>query len=335
MRLHIMTGGKGGTGKTLCALSAITHYLNLGLRVLSLDLNNQNADLWQILYPLGENEKQIVKKGIVFLPSYEGRNILARPINSYIIDYQHLWNSIESSILYTFEEKYLVDVIVIDTGFHLSNLNPRNLPDNIAVLRHLNNTFQTHGVKKLNIWFSWTISDFLRAETLESMQKTLTHIESQIPIFDPVKDLIHVLNPSNLYPRTRLLDVYVKGLKSIVNKDYKESIEVFGLRMLSQRQAIRSVSFQELSSTMKEVLSSRNLNSQETIEFIWELLARNLYKKFPGRPQNLFLLPKYEPSLAGYTDSLMLERYYSTRELMYYIQSAYEPISQYLLELEK
>ena len=45
MQLHFITGGKGGIGKTLSALSLILYYMGQNIETLIIDLNYHNLDI--------------------------------------------------------------------------------------------------------------------------------------------------------------------------------------------------------------------------------------------------------------------------------------------------
>ena len=47
--INIFTGGKGGAGKTLSALCTSTYFLTLNRRILLVDLNLFNHDLYWIM----------------------------------------------------------------------------------------------------------------------------------------------------------------------------------------------------------------------------------------------------------------------------------------------
>jgi MinD superfamily P-loop ATPase len=49
MRLQLITGGKGGIGKTLFSISSILYYMYQPTSVLAVDLNYHNLDLYEIL----------------------------------------------------------------------------------------------------------------------------------------------------------------------------------------------------------------------------------------------------------------------------------------------
>lgn len=224
--MHIFTGAKGGTGKTLMCLASIAAFLQQGKQVVVVDLNYHNADLSEILrIVISTTESGRHPNGTPFkVPrdvgdtGFEVFPFKLNTANHYLVApkslgkyYGFVPNGIKSvydvldQIVYhitsTYEQNQAINdfIFVVDTPFHLCNLKP-----------HDNSLFSLNGKRDLvalepYFWFNWNIATAVRTQELNRTQEALIWLSRHWDdnetnstrqwLRTESKNLIHVINP--------------------------------------------------------------------------------------------------------------------------------------------
>lgn len=193
MDWHIITGSKGGIGKTLISLLLLTYYLDQKKdeSVLVLDLNAMNTDTSALLL---HGKKQIKSKvihvgkvGIVLKKSYtpylkdlddkEREFVVGYPMNPFqLFPHESFAQLLLSLREYSEGASLTKDLgvkpfqrVIIDTNYHLCNVFP---PLDEQYEAYQNTSL--HG-DRFNIWFLWVyrqLNKLLNSERIEEDEET-------------------------------------------------------------------------------------------------------------------------------------------------------------------
>ncbi len=193
MDWHIITGSKGGIGKTLISLLLLTYYLDQKKdeSVLVLDLNAMNTDTSALLL---HGKKQIKSKvihagkvGITLKKSYtpylkdlddkEREFVVGYPMNPFQLFPHESFAQLLLSLKKYSEGTSLakdLDVkpfqrVIIDTNYHLCNVFP---PLDEQYEAYQNTSLQQD---RFNIWFLWVyrqLNKLLNSERIEEDEET-------------------------------------------------------------------------------------------------------------------------------------------------------------------
>lgn len=118
--IHLLTGGKGGIGKTLVSLSVITSYsLDSAKKILGIDVNTMNTDLFRLLSFQQPSRLDSWRLSV----TSANQTLVARPMNPYVLPNgsKGFWKKILDIIKRPQFEEF---DLLIDTNLHISNLEP-------------------------------------------------------------------------------------------------------------------------------------------------------------------------------------------------------------------
>jgi len=193
---HIITGSKGGVGKSLFSLMQLVHKLEkkeLEYLVVILDLNNMNTDIRRSLSYLILEGKDNQPTTISFgneklgleLELYNAKNpfILKENLKiGYLSDpfvtlgsnefselIKHLNNEVQE-----LSSKYNKVDIIIDTNFHFCNLFSQN--SNAPSYMELEESFKTNNIRA-TIYFLWTYNQFDVLNNVLSSENNGTEVD--------------------------------------------------------------------------------------------------------------------------------------------------------------
>ncbi len=195
---HIITGSKGGVGKSLFSLMQLVHKLEKKEHeylVVILDLNNMNTDIRRSLSYLildGKDNQPITisfgneKLGLE-LELYNAKNPFIQKENlkiGYLSDpfvtlgsnefselIKHLNNEVQEKEL---SSKYNKVDIIIDTNFHFCNLFSQD--GNAPSYMELEESFKTNNIKA-TIYFLWTYNQFDVLNNVLSSENNETEVD--------------------------------------------------------------------------------------------------------------------------------------------------------------
>jgi hypothetical protein len=151
-KIHIITGTKGGIGKTMCSLSATWYALTIKRNPVAVDVNWHNPDYSKILSMGGDAAQQNR-----YRVTWQGSGFTVdRPTQAYVIpegSAVSVWNFIIESA------KRNHPYVVVDTGLHPLNLIQLKTPEIESVLTNLLDLrLQIDGKIEIYLWFLWTPS---------------------------------------------------------------------------------------------------------------------------------------------------------------------------------
>ncbi len=171
MEWHIITGSKGGVGKTLLALLLSAHHLKSDGSILVFDLNSMNADFSRLLFyqkEMGEpisvsiNKAERKNEQIILQKTYslnEKREpceyVVGWPLNPFRMFHPSLFAQLLSTIKNTvpeIEERLEISslkTVIIDTNYHFCNIFSE---------QDIHYTEYTQGAlngESITLWFMW------------------------------------------------------------------------------------------------------------------------------------------------------------------------------------
>jgi hypothetical protein len=234
--LHILTGGKGGVGKTLLSLSSTLAQLSLDKKVLCIDLNWENGDFSRILQ-LDKGLIPVKSDGAITYSIGEiipFRCLIARP------DVQHtlpdaalgFWDSIRDVLRICYDRQFDPDCIVVDTGLHCSSLIKQTSSGTIGrVLKRINTLLEVNSISHLNIWYVWTLASLHQKSSdpyniirfAKLFENGLDH-----SIFSIKKNFIQVVNPYALSFSSHSKESNITLIREVLNNTsrYKKLINL-------------------------------------------------------------------------------------------------------------
>ncbi len=332
MQWHIITGSKGGVGKTLLTLLLLGHQLERkpAEGILVLDLNVVNTDTSAILlynkkvdepiyYPLkgfeGDKDRKIMLQRTYSFDRYEDTCYfgVGRPSNPFALyEYNYL-----SALLCTIRNdadriaKQLkippLQSVIIDTNYHFCNIFSAD--SNHDSYKKYRDTDITKDM--MTIWFLWVyrqLSKFIRKEWPENniMVNTASNIEN---LFNNrgVGSIVHTYTPVGLlFARPEPKGILERIFVSIMGQpDYT----IAKLADLEKLPVGDPVSFKKWMQALWEAHTwvlgeSRYDDDYPLFVDVLDRATRRLAKNdgHPILPLNIFPLSIYQGALEGYTD---------------------------------
>jgi hypothetical protein len=337
--VDVMTSVKGGVGKTLFSLAlSYCHLAFRSERILAIDANTTNVDLWSFLHNLSHHPLTLsfASENWQQSPIYEERHstVLKKERHARLFNgCGDFWDQMIGMIV---SERYAT-AAVIDTNLMVGNLS--YVSGCIEAMKQL-----TDAGIKVRLWFIWTFSALRDKHFIQRDILDLEHESSGIQI-------MHVLNPSALIPekinpepsrieqakQTRAArlqemiqeveqyamdigddpELYTEDLENLrenTNKKYdlrKANEPVFTSHVHVPLQRLRDsapsnlLAFNEFHEQMEPLLSLLEevdlpLQGPEALDPILEKWLLTSFKS--GCPVNVAPCPYFNVSLKGYTD---------------------------------
>ncbi len=354
--LHLMTGGKGGVGKTLCALCAALYYINRDERLILIDLNYHNHDFAEILDPLTDTTRQtpLRDSGFTIVPLHQSVNkafgpttYLVTPDSGSPIFGQLPWEGGLGIFRYIdnvldaigdgcgVEAGYVPDFCVIDTGLHLANLNPRTPREHKAAHDIIAKEMVSLTANRLYLWFVWTFATLDRHPEIRAASKAMEVLKAVSldgrSWFNNRENLIHVINPHALAQPSKFRDWLIPT----------DSHCIKPLRALSKAPAVDSWPFHAFYTILRKAFQE-SVGDRSDIYF--ERIARSIglpdrenidTSKIEDwrRPENVFAIPYFSRRIVAFVD--MLRHHYNggsynTHDLVSFFGKIYTTIHRYM-----
>jgi len=329
MEWHIITGSKGGVGKTLLTLLLLTYHLeektNEGILVL--DLNAMNTDTTAILR-YGSNIAETVD---ITLNTQEPRIITLQDVSYNVYPQESPYSfavgwTVNPFLLYKYDDfadllsgikehaKTIADKleisplqhVIIDTNYHFCNLFPPQ--DEQYDKRYKEICADDH----FNIWFLWVyrqLKKFLdkRDSEIDTIIKTAGAIERTFK--QNMGPIIHTYTPLGLLPTDSNKGGFLGfGKENPPNRNEDYVINELG-NLENLEKVGRYIKFnnwiKKLQNAHRDVLHRAKIDPKDT----HRLFGATLYEAVQELaidefllPINIFPLPIYQPALEGYTD---------------------------------
>ncbi len=325
--LHVFTGSKGGVGKTLLALCAAIKSSEKE-KVLCIDLNWENPDLSRILESIQQTDHKSQKMD--YQHAFIENILLLRPPVRHILPSGAIgfWQSVRNALRESFDVHGFDPAhIIVDTNMHFASLlRLRSLDTQSRVSTRINDLVREAQIRHLYIWYSWTLTSLNeRSEDPANMLRALSWFDSTLDnYFFTHENLIHVLNLFALFP-----SYYSRTAKTV---------EIKSFQALSDANTGKGLDLKDLVETANTLLRDVNNLShpEERQNLIDELGTRLFNQSDQKRPWNLFPIPiSPDPSVAGFTDSIMLEKPNSIEEIRKLVAPIYKYVSSYLDALQQ
>ena len=345
MNWNIITGSKGGIGKTMITMLLLGHFLESAQNdqndqrngVLVIDLNGMNTDSSAILLYRnvgnedhmilkGENNEPIVRHNngeqLVFKEAVGLSYVVGRHVNPFELYSPMLFNKLLIAIKEkceqpNFAKKLGLDSIkniIIDTNYHFCNIFSQDEDDYTLFKKGaLSND-------NMKIWFMWVHRQLLGFMPLDKTDTVNTIVRNTADLIDKNlrEPFIHVFSPLALFSSDFNKDKVKKdrGLISAAfgrllnaqNASRNHTIDI--LKSLETENVVDYIGF---SPWVRSLYEAYNVIDEQANVDPHYLLLELLYETMKnGRPKNVFPLAEYHPALMYYTDK---ERRYAVGKL--------------------
>jgi len=324
MQWHIMTGSKGGIGKTLQTLLLLEYHLHRkpDEGVLVLDLNAMNTDTAAILLhnrngpiiPIELNKKRRINFQQSFSlfdnedACYFGVGWPSNPFQLYEYEYNSfadLLDSIKNEIGKIAEELEIPTLkhVIIDSNYHFCSLFP-------SKDEHYKEYQEILKEDNISIWFLWIYRQLYKLieesnnDETEILRRTANAIE-RVFKQNGIGPIIHTYTPIGLLPNQSGQGNFLSRWLRVdtIRRDQDHTIEkLINLESLSTGKYVK---FNDWIKVLKE--TSNNIENKDP-----HLLLVNILKEAVQRlssnsdelslPINVFPLSVYQSALEGYTD---------------------------------
>lgn len=320
MQIHIFTGGKGGTGKTLMSICTALYLMNKFSKPIIFDLNIFNHDLYYIFNDLKDGTL-FTEKGFNFIPLWQNSGYLVVPESSLLKNYAlpsngiaSFYNSINTVIDIAKRENIATDYVLVDTTFHLANLvMPEFNGDETYWLQdgranHLREA-------RLLVWFLWTLASLERDAEVGAIRQVVEKLHKyHIGQFLPRRDLHHVFNP---FPQLRDRN---KGFSfgGLFADDFSKLIDA---------KVVNPIELDVMTTHVHDKLIDSRGRAIRRHTYPVQVAGEIL--NLGGRPANFFPIPAYD-DLSGYTDLLSFAELSNLREIQAQLGEIYKLMARYL-----
>lgn len=320
--IHLLTGSKGGIGKTLMALSLSINYARQQLITLGVDLNSMNPDFIRMLY--FENNTNSVREGWKILIPDKYLTLIS-PKNPYTLPEgtYGFWKRVLDAKNYQEQAPF----IIVDTNLHIANLYDGPTSEQSIINSILKQC-------QLYIWILWTHAAVQESHIIGD---SIRHFRKR---YGNNIEFVHVLNPSALLPAyidlnkeidqlielrneeksaenllsskniSEELKIHLENVRSELKKKSGELLEemkeldpteITGLAKLHNSGAVEPISDEEVIQFLKN-------SAREFEEDRFQTLADAIIRKHGGCPVNIVPISTHNPSLIGYTEEIMIKR---------------------------
>lgn len=333
MIVHILTGCKGGVGKTLCALSAINHYQ----QVLAVDLNTSNADLSRILWMQRQPEAMDVQANtgrdgpstsrFAVLPFRANWGYVMRPIDPFVIPFGALgfWLQVIHGLAFS----RTTPVAIIDTHLHPANLIPGSGEQRSEVVACIQALLEG-GVDRCFVWIIWTLAAMSRTPGTPHDLVAIGDMIKQLPEkLAKCFTLIHVLNPYAVVPevtRAQAWNALLPGGQQPRQKIIK------GLDRLADPSCPTgsSIPYDEFCTTVDRALQNTPLVQTATNNVFVPLAEGLLSHGKLRRPSNVFAVSIFGRDVVNFTDTLATSAPQTFPDVMKPLAGPSSQIARYL-----
>lgn len=338
MIVHIYTSAKGGVGKTLCAISTATKYLQAGQKVLCIDLNWENADLAKIMR-LSESKRVGNKFDYTRLTG--GNGLVLEPTIPFLIVPGSIgfWKLLNAALDEAKRlHRFTADIAIIDTGMHFCNLIRQDTADTTERgLKKINEIAQVHEFSNLHIWFLWTLAAIHgKRDHITQIQKTLFLLGNGLDgtYFHEKNNFIHVFNPYALFPVFKMIKVALNGVRAIMDKDFSQSEILNNMQEVANSGIMDGIRFEILVTQIFDKVISKIGNRPANASGFLDFFAKEVLTEFKGkRPRNLFTIPVYDQQIVGYTDLFARENPTQLKQVADDIEPILKVLSKFIDDL--
>lgn len=327
MEWHIITGSKGGVGKTLQSLLLSAYYIEKEKNLLVIDLNSMNVDFSRLLFyqkQLGEpitipiptehhkNERLVLQK--TYSLDHNGNPyeyIVASPLNPFnVYDASH-FKSLLTTIKNTNIAKPLgiesLDAVIIDTNYHFCNI----FAEQDGHYKEYSEG-ELYG-ESITIWFMWVYRQLenlirLKYNDADVIRNTAAAIERNIHSnITKSTPFMHVFGPATLVSSqtgntNKSSSIAKKLYNAIINN---KDINIGELEQLAKLPVEDSIKFNNWVQKLDIAHIAAEKNGDPRHHFLDILIKATLTSKsnIAQCPRNIIPLSIYHNNLKYYTDA--------------------------------
>lgn len=336
--IHILTGVKGGVGKTLLSLATLCTYMESDRRdkkLLCVDINTTNNDLYRLL--AGKSEGDVLSRSpwnisrIAQTEHYVAKRRVPYALLDGVMGFWfELANIVNHDMFRDFD-------VIVDTNLHIANLmeGGKQLKDAIGNIR-------SGADKNLFLWIVWTFASLADDEYVQSgvaqfnglfpsdttQNNTIIHVLNpsaltapQTSIQDEVRALVHIQQKKETYDRLIaeseqegrtaerdalkvLRDEYLSdklGNFRIEDIDLEVSRPFPGLyELMTQEDVTEDIAYDDFIEKIGQTITNY---PHEYLADVFENIYESKFHRH-GRPRNLLPISTHDPKLRGYTEHL-------------------------------
>ena len=296
-KVILVTGSKGGGGKTPIATALTLAYSELGYTVLAADFNFNNSDLYSILIGTNLGYQQATSRSRPISPtaSFEIWNITEtlsiskweKTTKLGLPSTEDLWTRIEA---YANELGDQYDIIIVDTNLTLPLLCPPLT------------SLQQWNLPPLEVWHIWSPSIVLQVGEQERFDQAIDILKRFSPGFE--ERLHHVFTPRFYVPSQmrKLIQGWATGHFGITRRQYKKF----------KGTAPKPVLFSDIRDALfaSYLLQLFNFGQEGSVEELMKEWLENIFDTLQERsnpPSNVVLIPSVIAELALFVERLVLK----------------------------
>ena len=321
MTIHILTSWKGGTGKSVSALSIANHYINSGRNVVLIDTNPQNSNISEDIFFYFHAEgttidNNIHANGTVYTISPESNVTFtvfdATDQNPFEVARRIQLND-DSDAIY-----------IIDTNVHIRSCSK--------------NQFSLNGNHKVYVWFIWGWSSPRLTHQLDAILDATNYIEESWP----KTEVIHVFNLYDFFIggislSIRKTNVTLKPLKKVlreIDKRIKRFVKGKCEPVYVDDMIIKELTT-SLHSTLVRYIAPDDI-SMSDLPGLWaDSLMELLHDADKMLPYNILLIPTFFRELTLSIDRILMSSPRSLETVTNQIRPIVDFIDVFLTVLDK
>jgi len=332
MEWHIITGSKGGVGKTLQSLLLSSYYIQQKKSILVLDLNSMNVDFSRLLFyqkekgaakfipiPMesGQSERLALQK--TYTLNQDGHKyeyIVGSPLNPFHV-YDHsrfksLLAAIKNINITKLFNLQPLDAVIIDTNYHFCNIFHEQDGEYEEYKNELKH-------ESITIWFMWVYRQLenlirLKYDDADVIINTAAAIERNIKSnLTPNSPFMHVFGPATLVSsqtdkKTGIASALASKIYEAMTKN--TDIHLDELRKIEQLSVGHSITFNDWLEKLDVAHIAAPKNSDPRHHFLDILIKATeaFATDHDGqRPTNIIPLSVFHQGLRYYTDGNYLD----------------------------
>jgi hypothetical protein len=341
MQWHIITGSKGGVGKTLLSLLLLEYHLERKPEegILVLDLNTSNTDTSAMLLynksigksmslTLGESKRKITLRQTYSLDECRksrdfGVGWPANPFELYgYNEFVDLLSSMKNNAEAIANKLQVppVQSVIIDTNYHFCNLFPEQ--------DELYQQYGEGGFKEdtMTVWFLWVyrqLSKLMQENEDSIMRRTASTIERQFIKEGGIGPIVHTYTPVGLLSQLDQNNWWGRifsGQTDTVRRDLDHTI--IKLEELERFPVGKYIGFSEWLKKLQEAKTAVSKGRYEDPHLLFVNILNEAVRQIDdynrALPINIFPLSVYQSALEGYTDKEREDAVAALREIKIY-----------------
>ena len=299
----IVTGGKGGTGKSVFALCLLLEAVDRGWRSVGIDLNVNNPDLAEILRTthLAVPHEKVDRTPADLDYAYSLEQVVPQRLYGVIpyrqfrlFDIKYFYRFIANVVDTEREARFFV----VDTGLNLPLVTPSMDPP-------------LPGETHFTFAHIWSLVPGIRPSEKEALDRSLVKMR-QVFGADFDASLVHIFSPRFFVPRgsKALLRYHFQGQFHVASVSQLEKtlnrLERLSPRPLKYEEVLNGIIFEASQRYMSIIGGTRALSKERMVQ-LWMDVILDFLQDLNGYPTNLLVVPTVFYEIAYLVEDLILQ----------------------------